>query len=66
MIAVAEKSRSQLRVKEAITLSQELDTVPAWLVVDPDKAEGEFKRRPDRDELPPDINEQLIVELYSK
>ena len=65
-IAVAEKARSQLRVKEAITLSQELDLVPAWVVVDPDKAEGEFKRRPDRDELPPDINEQLIVELYSK
>jgi small subunit ribosomal protein S4 len=65
-VAVAEKARSQLRVKESITLSQELDTVPAWMDVDPEKAEGEFKRLPDRDELPPDINEQLIVELYSK
>lgn len=66
VVAVAEKARNQLRVKEAITLSQELDIVPAWVVVNTEKAEGEFKRLPDRDELPPDINEQLIVELYSK
>ena len=66
VIAVAEKARNQLRVKEAITLSQELDNVPGWVNVDPEKAEGTFKRLPDRDELPPDINEQLIVELYSK
>jgi len=66
VIGVAEKAKNQLRVKEAITLSQEMDTVPVWMSVNPDKAEGEFKRRPDRDELPPDINEQLIVELYSK
>ncbi|MEJ2534109.1 MAG: 30S ribosomal protein S4 [Gammaproteobacteria bacterium] len=65
-VAVAEKARNQLRVKEAITLSQELDSVAAWMEVDAEKAEGEFKRLPDRDELPPDINEQLIVELYSK
>ncbi len=66
VIAVAEKAKSHLRVKESITLSQELDLVPGWVDVNTDKAEGEFKRRPDRDELPPDINEQLIVELYSK
>jgi len=66
VIAVAEKARNQLRVKEAITLSQELDNVPGWVNVDPEKAEGTYKRLPDRDELPPDINEQLIVELYSK
>jgi small subunit ribosomal protein S4 len=66
MVAVAEKAKEQLRVKEAIALSQELDIVPAWLIVNIEKAEGEYKRLPDRDELPPDINEQLIVELYSK
>lgn len=66
VIAMTEKARNQLRVKEAITLAAELDTVPAWVDVNGDKAEGEFKRLPDRDELPAEINEQLIVELYSK
>jgi small subunit ribosomal protein S4 len=65
-VAVAEKARNQLRVKEAITLSQELDSVAGWVEVSAEKAEGEFTRLPDRDELPQDINEQLIVELYSK
>ena len=66
VVGLTDKARNQLRVKESMTLSQEMDLVPAWTVVNPDKAEGEFKRLPDRDELPPDINEQLIVELYSK
>ena len=66
VVAMTEKARNQLRVKEAITLSAELDSVPAWVEVNGDKAEGEFKRYPDRDELPAEINEQLIVELYSK
>jgi small subunit ribosomal protein S4 len=66
MVAIAEKAKNQLRIKEAITLNNELDMVPAWVVVDSEKAEGEFKRFPDRDELPSDINEHLIVELYSK
>lgn len=66
MVAVGEKARNQLRIKEAMTLSNELDMIAGWVMVDSEKAEGEFKRRPDRDELPPDINEQLIVELYSK
>jgi len=65
-VALTAKAKEQLRVKEAIALSAELDTVPAWVEVDGDKAEGEFKRMPDRDELPAEINEQLIVELYSK
>lgn len=65
-IALTEKARGQLRVKEAITLNQELGTVAGWTDVDAEKAEGEFKRLPDRDELPAEINEQLIVELYSK
>ena len=66
VIAIAEKAKNQLRIKEAIALSQELGTVPAWVDVSVDKAEGEFKRLPDRDELPAEINEQLIVELYSR
>ncbi len=65
-VAVREKSRKQLRIQEAINLSRELDLVPAWVTVDFDKMTGEFKGAPDRDDLPPDINESLIVELYSK
>ena len=65
-VAIREKARNQLRVKEAITLSQEMDLTAPWTVVDPAKMEGEFRTVPERDELPPDINENLIVELYSK
>jgi small subunit ribosomal protein S4 len=66
VIAISEKAKKQLRVKEAITLSQEMDLVPAWMVVDPEKMEGVFKAFPDRHELSANINENLIVELYSK
>jgi len=65
-IALTPKAKEQLRVKEAVTLNNELDRVATWLDVNGDKGEGEFKRFPDRDELPAEINEQLIVELYSK
>jgi small subunit ribosomal protein S4 len=66
VVSVREKSRNQLRLKEAITLSQEMDLVAGWVEVDPKKMEGVFKAYPDRDELSADINESLIVELYSK
>jgi len=65
-ISVREKARKQLRIQESIGVARELDLVPAWIDVDFDKMEGVFKAVPDRDELPPDINENLIVELYSK
>jgi len=65
-ISIREKARKQLRIQEAINLSRELDTVPDWVDVDFEKMEGVFKGAPDRDDLPPDINENLIVELYSK
>jgi small subunit ribosomal protein S4 len=66
VVAVREKARNQLRVKEAVTLSQEMNLVPAWLEVDPTKLEGVFKAYPDRHDLSAAINESLIVELYSK
>ena len=65
-VAISEKSRSQLRIKEALTLSQEMDLSPAWLEVDPNKFAGTLKALPERSDLPSDINESLIVELYSK
>ncbi len=65
-ISVREKARKQLRIQESLTLARDLDTVPAWVDVDVDKMEGVYKGVPERDDLPPDINENLIVELYSK
>jgi small subunit ribosomal protein S4 len=66
VVAVRGKAKEQLRVKEAAALSQEMDLIPAWVDVDSKKLEGTFKSYPDRDQLSPDINENLIVELYSK
>ena len=66
VVAVREKAKNQLRVKESITLSQEMDLVPGWMDVDATKMEGVFKTYPDRADLSADINENLIVELYSK
>src|SRR6478672_2391317 len=65
-VAIVEKSRNQLRIKESLTLSQEMDLAPAWLEVDANKFAGNVKALPERADLPSDINESLIVELYSK
>ena len=65
-ISIREKSRKQLRIEEALRISKELDLTPDWVDVDGKKMEGVFKSLPERDDLPADINENLIVELYSK
>ena len=65
-VELTERARQQLRVKEAVTLFQDTDLVPSWVEVDPAKCTGVFKAVPDRADLPSDINEALIVELYSK
>jgi len=65
-VAISEKSRGQLRIKEALTLSQEMDLAPQWVEVDANKFAGSIKALPERSDLPSDINESLIVELYSK
>jgi small subunit ribosomal protein S4 len=65
VIAVREKSRKQVRVAEALELAKQIG-FPAWVEVAADKAEGTFKKTPDRDEFGSDINESLIVELYSR
>ena len=65
VIAVREKSKKQNRVVEALQLAQQVG-IPAWVEVSLDKAEGTFKKAPDRDEFGADINESLIVELYSR
>jgi small subunit ribosomal protein S4 len=66
VVAVRAKARNQLRIKEALTLSAEMDLTAPWVEVDVNKMEGVLKAYPDRDELSAGINESLIVELYSK
>lgn len=66
IVSIAAKAQNQLRVKEAITLSQEMDLVAVWMEVNNEKMEGTYKVFPERIDLPADINESLIVELYSK
>jgi small subunit ribosomal protein S4 len=65
VVTIHEKSRNQLRVKSALELAAQRG-VPAWLEVDANKMEGTFKALPERSDLSSEINENLIVELYSK
>lgn len=65
LISVREKSKKQLRIVEALQLATQIG-LPAWVDVSVDKVEGVFKKSPDRDEFAADINESLIVELYSR
>lgn len=65
VIAVREKAKKQLRVQNALNLAGQRSNVE-WVDVNSEKKEGVFKRVPDRIDLPADINENLIVELYSK
>ena len=65
VIAIREKSRKQARIAEALELAKQIG-FPAWVEVAADKCEGTFKKTPDRDEFASDINESLIVELYSR
>ncbi len=66
VVSVREKSKKQLRIEEALRISKELDLAPEWVDVDQKKMVGVFKSLPVREDLPVDINENLIVELYSK
>ena len=65
VIVVREKSAKQTRVLEALQLAAQVG-FPAWVEVNADKAQGTFKKAPDRDEFAADVNESLIVELYSR
>lgn len=65
IVAVREKAKNQLRVKNALELASQRAPIE-WVSVDTAKMEGTFKSTPERSELSADINEQLIVELYSK
>ena len=65
VVSVREKSRKQARIAESLALAEQIG-FPGWVDVNQGKFEGTFKALPDRADLPPDINEQLVVELYSK
>jgi len=65
-IALSERAQKQLRVQESLTVSGQMDLSPSWIEVDAKAFAGVFKAVPDRADLPADINEALIVELYSK
>jgi len=65
VIGLREKSKKQLRVQTALQLAAQRGEVE-WIQVDTNKMEGTFTRNPDRSDLPAEINENLIVELYSK
>jgi len=64
-VSINEKAKNQLRIKGALEMANQRGFVD-WVDVDIKKMSGVFKALPDRSELPSDINEQLIVELYSK
>lgn len=65
VVAVREKSKKQVRIVEALSLAEQIG-MPAWVAVDSKKMEGTFKSLPDRSEIANDVNESLIVELYSR
>jgi small subunit ribosomal protein S4 len=65
VIAVREKSRKQARIVDSLNLAEQ-QGMPSWVSVDKTKMEGTFKALPDRSDFASDVNENLIVELYSR
>lgn len=64
-IEIVEKSKKQLRIAAALEIAEQIGFVP-WVDVDMKAVKGQFKSLPERVDLPPDINESLVVALYSK
>jgi len=65
LVVVADKAKQQVRIQEAVSLAEQAG-FPAWVEVNSKKLEGTYKSVPERSELSSDINEQLVVEFYSK
>ncbi len=65
IIAVRDKCKKQSRIQASLTVAEQYG-FPEWIEVTASKMEGVIKTIPERTDLPPDINEQLVVELYSK
>ncbi len=64
-ITVREKAQKQMRIKASLEIASQVG-LPEWVQVDQEKMQGVVKALPERDEILPDINENLVVELYSK
>ena len=64
VVSIREKARKQARIAEALELAA--GSMPSWVAVDAKKFEGTFKNLPERQEFDPDVNEQRVVELYSR
>ena len=65
MVSIRERSKKQARITDAMQLAKQR-TIPGWIEVDEKRMEGVLKSLPDRSDLPAEINESLVVELYSK
>ena len=65
VVAVNGKAKKQVRIQEAVSLAEQTG-FPGWVEVDAKKLEGTYKAAPERADLSSDINEQLVVEFYSK
>lgn len=65
LISVREKAKKQVRVQDSIKVAEQLG-FPSWVDVNVKDLQGTYKSAPDRSDLPAEINESLIVELYSK
>lgn len=65
VVAIRQKAKEQLRIKSALDLASQRNPID-WVSVDQSKLEGQFTRKPERADLSQEINENLIVELYSK
>ena len=64
-ISVREKAKKQLRIQDALNITEQFG-FPDWVDVDVKAMKGAFKSVPERSDLPAEINESLVVELYSK
>jgi small subunit ribosomal protein S4 len=65
VVSVREKAQKQLRIQTALQIKSQVG-FPDWVEVDEKKFSGIFKQLPDRGDILPEINENLVVELYSK
>jgi len=65
VISVRDKSKKQTRIESSLNMAKQKG-IADWITLDETKLEAIFKNVPERTDLPPDINEQLVVELYSK
>ncbi len=65
VVSVREKAKKQQRIADSLALAEQAG-FPEWVEVDVKKMEGTFKSVPERSDLPAEINESLVVELYSK